>query len=342
MLDFLTGDLWSLTFRPRTAEFEAIVTPRPLSGTSPFGCVSLFSGGADSLVGAIDLLTDGETPLFVSHAGDGPTSDAQNQCYRALRSHYGVRPFNRLRVWTVFPDDLVAGVAKESTTRGRSFLFIALGMLAATGLEEPIRLHVPENGLIALNVPLDQLRLGSLSTKTTHPFYIACWNELIAHLGIAGRIVNPYSFKTKGEMVSACLAPELARQVLPDSLSCASPAKARWQGHGIEHCGYCVPCLIRRAALDAAWGSGNDPTRYTLSDLEARPLDSLQAEGKQVRSFQLAVARLQSRPTLAQLLIHKPGPLPNNSVDLRALADVYARGLREVGMLLENVQTTPG
>jgi hypothetical protein len=31
-------------------------------------------------------------------------------------------------------------------------------------------LHVPENGLIVINVPLDPLRLGAFSTRTTHPF----------------------------------------------------------------------------------------------------------------------------------------------------------------------------
>ena len=51
---------------------------------------------------------------------------------------------------------------------------------AATGLAPPFSLAVPENGLIALNVPLDPLRLGALSTRTTHPFYIARWNELLA------------------------------------------------------------------------------------------------------------------------------------------------------------------
>lgn len=53
-------------------------------------------------------------------------------------------------------------------------------------------LRVPENGLIALNVPLDPLRLGALSTRTTHPFYMARWNDLLSALGIPGRLENPY------------------------------------------------------------------------------------------------------------------------------------------------------
>jgi hypothetical protein len=96
---------------------------------------------------------------------------------------------------------------------------------------------VPENGLISLNVPLDPLRLGSLSTRTTHPFYMARWNELLAGLGIPGRLESPYQFQTKGERLTGCADPLLLRAVLPDSMSCSSPTKGRWNGHSTEHCG---------------------------------------------------------------------------------------------------------
>jgi len=48
------------------------------------------------------------------------------------------------------------------------------------------------NGLIAVNVPLDPLRLGALRTRTTHPFYIARWNDALTALSIEGRIENHY------------------------------------------------------------------------------------------------------------------------------------------------------
>jgi hypothetical protein len=56
-----------------------------------------------------------------------------------------------------------------------------------------------ENGLIAINVPLDPLRLGAFSTRTTHPFYVARWNELLAALGVTGRIVNSFWNKALAE-----------------------------------------------------------------------------------------------------------------------------------------------
>jgi hypothetical protein len=342
MLNFLTGDRWSFDFRVRPKGFERIVAPLPLVvAKPPFDGVSLFSGGLDSLIGAIDALEQGRNPLFVSHAGEPAVSAAQETLFRRLEAQYPKRPFRRLRIWMTFPKELVKGVSAEDSTRGRSFLFFATGAMAGSSLGQSCKLLAPENGLIALNVPLDQLRLGSLSTRTTHPFYIARWNELLRELGIPVTIENPYWDKTKGEMVSMCSNRVLLKRAIPESLSCSSPTKGRWKGHGIEHCGFCLPCLIRRAAIESGLREA-DPTTYTLAHLHSKPLSSTEAEGVQIRSFQLAVARLLKKPGLASILIHKSGPLTDESPSRQvALAGVYLRGMDEVGNLLANVITTP-
>lgn len=344
LLNFLTGDRWSLGFRSRPRNFSSVApTPPPRLLGPPFDDLALFSGGLDSLIGAIDALETGRTPLLISHAGEGATSDAQGTIFDALKTHYHSRAFERLRLWMAFPDGLVHGSAGENTTRGRSFLFFALGIFAGTGLEGTVTLKVPENGLIAVNVPLDPLRLGALSTRTTHPFYIARWNDALTELGMPIRIENPYWDRTKGEMVEECANLTLLRKLTPASLSCASPTKGRWLGFGTQHCGYCLPCLIRRAALLRGLRPDTDPTVYTVPDLAAHALDTRQSEGVQVRSFQLAIERLRARPALAPILIHKPGPLFDESPQRQtALADVYRRGLEEVGALLTGVKTRPG
>lgn len=344
LLNFLTGDRWSLAFRVRPLRFASIVPERSAQLIGPpYDNLALFSGGLDSLIGAIDALEEGRTPLLISHAGEGATSDAQSTIFDALKTQYPARAFDRLRLWMAFPDGFVSGSSGENTTRGRSFLFFALGVFAGSGLDAPFTLKVPENGLIAVNVPLDPLRLGALSTRTTHPFYISRWNDALQELGIDGWIENPYWDKTKGEMVAACANGELLHRLIPSSLSCASPAKGRWQGLGTQHCGYCLPCLIRRAALTTGLRPDPDPTVYTVANLTARELDTRQSEGVQIRSFQLAIDRLRARPDLAPILIHKPGPLFDESPARQAaIAGVYRRGLEEVGVLLTGVRTRPG
>jgi hypothetical protein len=234
----------------------------------------------------------------------------------------------------------VRGSEHEMTMRGRSFLFFATGVFAATSLNKEFTLTVPENGFIALNVPLDPLRLGAHSTRTTHPFYIARWNELLGALKIPGRIENPYWDKTKGEMIESCANRPLLKTLVPRSLSCSSPSKGRWRHGAIQQCGYCLPCLIRRAAVTRGLGEGADKTVYTISDLTERVLNSTEAEGQQVRSVQLAAGRLNRRPGLAPYLIHTSGSLSDESKNRQeALAAMYRRGLAEVGQLLVDVRT---
>jgi hypothetical protein len=71
-------------------------------------------------------------------------------------------------------------------------------------MEEITTITVPENALISLNVPLDPLRLGAFSTRTTHPFFISSFNTFLSRLGISAQLFNPYRFKTKGDMAAEC------------------------------------------------------------------------------------------------------------------------------------------
>lgn len=289
------------------------------------------------------MLENGKKPLFISHAGEGTASIAQQACYKALRDHYSGSVSDRLRVWMGMKKVQVRGKSQEKTTRGRSFLFFSIGVFAGTGFPNPFVLQAPENGLIALNIPLDPLRLGSHSTRTTHPFYIARWNEILEILGIHARIENPYWDKTKGEMVRDCMNKVLLQRIAPITLSCSSPTKGRWRGQGAQHCGYCLPCLIRRASLEAGFGSGLDTTVYGMQDLKSKPLNTLGAEGQQVRSFQFAIERLTSKPDFARFLVHSSGSLSDESRERQAaLVEVYRRGMREVEHILQDVKTKPG
>ena len=141
--------------------------------------------------------------------------------------------------------------------------------------------------------------------------------------------------------VQKTLSPAKKAELAGESLSCAHPAAGRWVKSAAgrhSHCGHCVPCLIRQAAFDHAWGRGNDPTGYRV-DIHQNRLSTQTAEGKQVRAFQYAAARLAGRPDLARVLVHKPGPLLEDIANLDGLAGVYSRGVSEVGQLLRDVET---
>lgn len=237
-LRFLTGDFWTITFasggEPPPSSKNAI--------TSDVNCVSLLSGGVDSLVGAIDLCHSGEKPIFVSKLVRGDKA-FQTEVAKALVS-------DDCHVQWSFNSRATSG--GENSTRGRSLIFFAYAALVASSIysnredDEEIPIYVPENGFISLNLPLTPLRLGTLSTKTTHPVYLRGLQEIWNTVGIRAVLTSPfgYQFKTKGEMLEGCLDKTLLSKLIGRSTSCG-----RYGVYNLTHCGRCVPCLVRRGAF---------------------------------------------------------------------------------------------
>nr|VFJ43300.1 MAG: 7-cyano-7-deazaguanine synthase (queuosine biosynthesis) [Candidatus Kentron sp. FM]VFJ43948.1 MAG: 7-cyano-7-deazaguanine synthase (queuosine biosynthesis) [Candidatus Kentron sp. FM]VFK06036.1 MAG: 7-cyano-7-deazaguanine synthase (queuosine biosynthesis) [Candidatus Kentron sp. FM] len=247
-LAYLSGDIWRLEFRPGGASPPVLTSRRERKTEGD--CACLLSGGADSLVGAIDAVAEGKTPVLVSRrAGD---SDRQKRFARSLG-----RFQSHLQLHSAKPPG-------ENSQRARSILFLAYGLVAAMHLSEKDSgnrktLLVPENGFISLNVPLTPLRAGSLSTRTTHPYFIRKIQAIFDACGFPVEIENPYQFKTKGEMFAECKNPELLRKLASQSMSCSRSTRLH------QHCGRCVPCLIRRAAFVRA--GIYDETSYHYSNL---------------------------------------------------------------------------
>lgn len=328
MLDFLTGDKWSVIFEQRDKSFDDLLTCN--EEQEAFEVVSLFSGGMDSLISTINYLEDKKNVVLISHAGDGFTKNAQTNILKEFKEIYPEITPLYLDLWMSFEKEFIPQGEKENTTRSRSFLFISFGVLAVSGVKGVNKLKIPENGLIALNVPLDNLRVGSHSTRTTHPFYLEMWNKVLYNLRFNITVENPYWDKTKGEMANECMNKEFLFRVISKSVSCSSPVKATYKKLPPQHCGFCVPCLIRRAAMQKAFGLGNDCTKYTEESINTILRSHTNATGTQLRSFQLAINRIKRQPSIAKILIHKPGPLTNDARYLERLSGVYTRGLLEV------------
>jgi hypothetical protein len=325
MLNFLTGDRWEISFTQR----NNVLSENNLIAAE-FDAVSLFSGGMDSLIGTINHLESNHSVALISHAGDSYTKNAQQKLLAEFKDKYPDLTLNYFDLWMVFEKNLILDGEIENSTRSRSFLFIAFGIFALSGMNGINVLQVPENGLIALNVPLDDLRIGSHSTRTTHPFYMNLWNQVLSELGLPYSIENPYWNKTKGEMAVECLNKDFLLQAIKDSTSCSSPQKARWLGQPSQHCGYCVPCLIRRAAIHKAYGFENDTTTYMSKSISEIIGAHVKGKGEQLRSFQVAIKRIQDNLKLKSTLIYKNGRLDGDDKYINQLAEVYYRGLLEV------------
>ena len=182
MLKFLTGDLWGFEFVKRNWSFEQ--NEKAEEKTALYSRASLFSGGMDSLISTINLMEQKENTLLFGHAGEGLTKNAQTNILDVLNEKYPQIEHTLIDLWMSFSDNYIPEGGNDRNTRSRSFLFIGFALFSITGTKNIKELMIPENGLIALNVPLEITRVGSFSTRTTHPFYLNLWNTLLKNLGL--------------------------------------------------------------------------------------------------------------------------------------------------------------
>ena len=314
-LRFLTTDIWSLRFLP-----NGFLPAPPKSPKMPDeDCVALLSGGLDSLAGVLDLNAAKKKPYLVSQIAVG---DKKKQSYFAAKIGDGLSHLQLNHVINCPGEN-------ERSQRARSLIFLAYGVLVASSLKryhlgKPVTLYVCENGFISINPPLTPLRLGSLSTRTTHPVYLALLQELLNAASLNVTIENPYQFKTKGEMLRECADQTFLGKNASHTTSCG-----RYARNGFKHCGRCVPCLIRRASFHA-WKK-NDRSGYVYEDLSKQ--DSAHAGFDDVRAALIAVATAESDglnswlgSSLTSRFIDDPAPFRG----------VVKRGLDEIKQFLQS------
>lgn len=260
ILSFLTGDYWICSFVP--SEKIAYQQAEISKDYSDITQVNLFSGGLDSLIGAIDFMSTNNSKkvFFASHYDSsmpGPKTD-QSGLLNIFQNQYSQQyitfPYQHSSVM-VTPKE-----GRDTTCRSRSLLFIALALVVAEYTHTNI--VIPENGSVSLNFPLSASRRGSCSTRTTHPVVIHGLNHLLKQFGLVTQIHNPYEFMTKGEMVNNCLNRELLLNIVQKSNSCGKRGRKQlfYDDRNATHCGRCMPCMYRKAALIGF----NDNTRYGI------------------------------------------------------------------------------
>lgn len=322
-LDFLTGDHWVLHFRSRialTADEDSYRKGRwrfrrstRIIDTDTF---CMLSGGLDSFIGAINLLCEGNKPIFVSHYGGGKgVKSYQDKVVRLLASKYRVDPKRFFRFYAASSKGI------EDSTRSRSLMFFAHAIVLASGMGHHVNLYIPENGVISLNIPLTVMRLGSLSTRTTHPYFMGLLQKLLNDIGLDISLINPFQMLTKGEMMIECKDKNYLNSNYQFTLSCSHPDQGRWTGEDVGHCGECLPCTIRRAAIKAA--GLNDVSRYRHNYDTDKGREAL-------RSYKLGLAT----PKDSYAAIQMSGPIIERQDEYSHL---YEEGIRELKNFIESL-----
>ena len=303
-LHFLSGDLWNLEITEGGYE-----PPAPYGQSSRYrltnllgrNCVCLFSGGLDSAIGAIDLIANNQSPLLISHAYKGDKYH-QSQIIKDFLGNFSQ--------FSVNANPISANRKTDITMRTRSLNFLAFRAVGASAVAkanklDSVPLYVPENGFISLNAPLTCRRIGSLSTRTTHPYFLNLIQSIFDLAQIKATINNPYQFKTKGEMLKG------------------------------KQCGKCVPCLIRRSALMSS--DITELTSYVYPNLSLISRDVKNRDDL----FALIIA-IKKLPTKnLNTWLSESGPMTLDPIELDKYKNVFIRGIKEVERFFQSEGVLP-
>lgn len=322
----VSNDAWTLDFVQREGTPE---TSRMWLREGE-GKVLLFSGGLDSMAAAVLYGEAGERIHLASHVtANQVIRNAQRTAFGYLNDRFpdqfSYRPFrvsctDRTNQGFPFPKDS----EREPTQRTRSVLFLALAALVArrNGVEDVV--VIAENGQMAIHLPLTTARIGAFSTHTAHPEFVRMMGDLLSTLlDYPLKIENPFLYMTKAEVVARAV--ERHREVIEGTVSCWKAARVIGDK---KHCGYCVPCLSRRVALETHGLElpeyQNDVLREKMSDLD------IDNEGKRslVEMIEFATIFGGSR-SQADLEEEYPDLLLGEEIDVKAAVDMYRRFARE-------------
>ena len=270
VLGFLSNDKYSFTFLPLERD-RADQQPYFQFGDLeewPFNRperVIMFSGGLDSLAGAVEAAASGDRVMLVSHRPVTTLDSRQKRLFAELQRQFP-NQLAHIPVWINKAERL----GREPTQRTRSFLYSALGTLVAQSVQAGgVRFY--ENGVVSLNLPIAEEVLRVRASRTTHPVTLHLLSSLSAAVTERDFIVdNPYLLKTKTEVVQS-IATHQAAHLIGHTCSCShSMFKTKNQ----RHCGRCSQCTDRRFATTAAGLLAYDSEKDYVSDVFIGPRKS--------------------------------------------------------------------
>jgi len=343
MLSFLSGDKWKINFRQSKEKYRGNKVNKryKLIQKENFDCVSLFSGGLDSFCGALKLLNEKQRTCFIGFKEYKMLGGRQNEIFKNI--NYAFPDVNKeLLLFNTNPsiplnkDGEKKSLGAEITSRSRSFLFLA-GALAVASIIGDVPVYIPENGFIGINVPLTDSRIGSCSTRTTHPYFINKFNSILKDIGIKSEILNPYALKSKGEIVEEVSNLDVFDKTAYKTISCSHPCHSRYDKLQTPmNCGYCYPCLIRKASMNKInYLKGEYNPNNNLSKTFIENNNSIEGKSKDLKAVMYSLNRYINHiddDNYINRLLLKTGKLELN--EIKQYNRVYRVSMEEIKSMI--------
>jgi 7-cyano-7-deazaguanine synthase in queuosine biosynthesis len=253
-LESATGDRWDFQFCPGQPTQVAWWLPgMPLPDVqAKADCVATFSGGIDSLVAALDLVSQGRSPLLVSHISSTVLKGRRQQLREQMAPGSAASTYPTVDVHI----NKIGIQEKDSTQRTRAFLYssLAAALAASAGIDDVV---VADNGYVSSGIPLNRAVFGTMASRATHPVFVHRFNQLMAALGLGVRVRNPLLLMTRCEVLRR-LKDLRSESLLALTVSCSA---SRGLSKEAAQCGTCSQCIDRQVAVVAA-GMGEWDSTY--------------------------------------------------------------------------------
>jgi 7-cyano-7-deazaguanine synthase in queuosine biosynthesis len=228
--------------------------------------VVMFSGGLDSLAGAIDeVVNQKRRVLLVTHKSTSKLNKRHRTLEQMLAEKAGDNVPHRISVRVHKTKEL----NHEYTQRSRSFLYVSIGATIARMLGlKSVRFY--ENGVISLNLPVCAQVVGGRATRTTHPRVMKGFQDIVSLVaGEPFTVENLYVWKTKADVVKV-ITDAGCHELIKHSMTCTHTWEMTNQH---THCGGCSQCIDRRFAVLAAKADQHDPAEHYKFDVFTQSRD---------------------------------------------------------------------
>lgn len=298
--------------------------------------VVMFSGGLDSLAGAIEeVINQKRKVVLVTHK----STQKLNNRHRALENLLAAKAGGNAPFHISVRVHKNKGLNREYTQRSRSFLFVSIGAAIARMLNlKSVRFY--ENGVIGLNLPVCAQVVGGRATRTTHPRVMKGFQDIITLVaGEPFTVENSFIWKTKADVIEV-----ITKAACENMIAASTTCTHTWEmTNHHTHCGTCSQCIDRRIAMVAAKADAFDPVDAYKSDVftqsRGRGDDKIMAASYLERANQVRehddisqfIARYSEVSRVFRYLDGSPGQVAQRIFDL------YKRHAREVCQAIDTM-----
>lgn len=210
--------------------------------------IALFSGGLDSLAGALQILTTTEKNLIlISHRSNSTgVAKIQNGIHGLLAKDFP----GRIQYFPFFCN-LHGERAVEETQRTRIFLYTTIAHALSTLASEK-EIHVFENGVTSLNFSKRADLINARASRTTHPKTLKLLEDFYSIVSDERRpIIHPFLYHTKTDILEK-IREAGKSSYINSTISCTKTFLKFQNNSQATHCGGCSQCVDRRLAAFAA------------------------------------------------------------------------------------------